>query len=346
MNGSAKRPRQESDRAAARFRPIVAAVLVVASIGLLLGCVLVFPGYLVASDVNHVSLPASELATARNAVRTTLLQGLGGIVLLLGAYLTWRQIQVGREAGRAELQLGREAQITERFVQAVDQLGSEKLAVRIGGIHALARIARNSDPDRGAIMELLAAFVRTNAPWPPVHDSPYPANLLVTKVPHLPVRAPDIQEALTTLAQRGPLPPPVSGWWTVNLMGTDLRRAWLASANLRRVGLRSACLIRASLHGADLRGAELWGVDFQQADLTAAIADLTTRWPEGFDPEAAGVRTVGLEGSDLRGCELHLVDLTGVSLKGARANAATTWPPGFDWKTAGVIMDDTSDIRT
>ena len=118
--------------------------------------------------------------------------------MLLGAYLTWRQIQTGREASRAELQLGRETQITERFMQAVDQLGSEKLAVRIGGIHALARIARNSDPDRGAIMELLAAFVRANAPWPPGGDCPYPASMPVTDVPHLPIRSPDVQEALTT----------------------------------------------------------------------------------------------------------------------------------------------------
>jgi hypothetical protein len=186
-------------------------------------------------------------------------------------------------------------------VQAVDHLGSEKLAVRIGGIHALARIARTSDPDRGAIMELLAAFVRANAPWPPPDNSPYPVGLLVTDVPHLPVRSPDVQEALTTLAQRGPLPRPhVGGWWMVNLMGTDLRRAWLVDANLKRVGLRNACLTRASLHGADLRGAELVGVDLQQADLEDALADLTTWWPEGFDPVAAKVRMVGLEGSDLR----------------------------------------------
>jgi hypothetical protein len=146
MHRVTKRPDKGDDRAAAQLGPVVAVVLVLASVALLLGCVLVFPRYLAASDVDHARLPAAELAAARNAVRTTLLQGLGGMVLLLGAYLTWRQIQVGREANRAELQLGRESQVTERFVQAVDQLGSEKLAVRIGGIHALARIARNSDP--------------------------------------------------------------------------------------------------------------------------------------------------------------------------------------------------------
>ena len=343
MNGVGKRPGKESDQATARLKPVVAMILVVASVALLLGCVLVFPRYLAASDVDHARLSPAELAAARNAVRTTLLQGLAGIVLLLGAYLTWRQIQVGREASRAELQLGRETQITERFVQAVDQLGSENLAVRIGGIHALARIARTSDPDRGAILELLAAFVRANAPWPPRNDCSYPASLEVTDVPHLPIRAPDIQEALTTLAQRGPLPRPhAGGWWFVNLMGTDLRRAWLVRANLRRAGLRDACLTRASLYGADLRGAELLGVDLQQADLRDAVADLTTWWPEGFDPVAAKVRMVSLEGSDLRGYPLARLDLTGVSLKGARVDAATTWPLGFDWNAAGVIMNDNS----
>jgi uncharacterized protein YjbI with pentapeptide repeats len=266
------------------------------------------------------------------------------MVLLLGAYLTWRQIQVAREGSRAELQLSREGQITERFVQAVDQVGSEKLAVRIGGIHALARIARNSEPDRGAITELLAAFVRTNAPWPPRDDSPYPLDRPVIEMPHLPVRAADIQEALIILTQRGPLPPRVGGWWTVNLMGTDLRRAWLVDTNLRRVGLRNARLTRASLHDADLRGAELLGVDLREADLEGAIADLTTWWPDGFDPVAAGVRTVGLEGSDLRGCHLARLDLTDVSLKGARVDAATTWPQGFNWESTGVIMDGASDV--
>jgi hypothetical protein len=38
----------------------------------------------------------TELAEARNNVRTTLLQGLGGFVLLVGAYLTWRQTQISR----------------------------------------------------------------------------------------------------------------------------------------------------------------------------------------------------------------------------------------------------------
>ena len=36
-------------------------------------------------------------------------------------------------------------------------------------------------------------------------------------------------------------------------------------------------------------GAYLAGVNLAEADLTGAVADKDTRWPEGFDPVAAGV---------------------------------------------------------
>src|SRR3712207_2251315 len=50
--------------------------------------------------------------------------------------------------------------ITESFTKAVEQLGSDKLQVRIGGIYALERISRESADDYWTIMETLTAFVR------------------------------------------------------------------------------------------------------------------------------------------------------------------------------------------
>jgi uncharacterized protein YjbI with pentapeptide repeats len=92
---------------------------------------------------------------------------------------------------------------------------------------------------------------------------------------------------------------------------------------------------------ADLCGVDLRETDLCDAGLREAIADLITWWPEGFDPEAAGVRVrPDLENADLRGGFLRWDDLTGVSLRGARANAFTEWPDGFDWRQAGVVMDD------
>lgn len=48
--------------------------------------------------------------------------------------------------------ISREGQITERFTKAVDQLGNPNIDVRIGGLYALERIARNLAADRNAIL--------------------------------------------------------------------------------------------------------------------------------------------------------------------------------------------------
>ncbi len=90
--------------------------------------------------------------------------------------------------------------------------------------------------------------------------------------------------------------------------GVDLSQAILRRAYLRGVDLRGAILRRTSLIEANLRGASLVGMDLGEANLIGAYlagADLTaanlkgakandrTIWPEGFDPEAAGVEFVG-----------------------------------------------------
>jgi hypothetical protein len=116
-------------------------VLIVLAAGLLFCCVAVFPGYLAASDMNHAGVTPTELAQARNAVRTTLLQGFGGMVLLIGAYLTWRQTQISRAASREELRLSREGQVIDRFTRAVGQLGSDDVAV--GPATAAAPVLRS-----------------------------------------------------------------------------------------------------------------------------------------------------------------------------------------------------------
>jgi hypothetical protein len=139
------------------------AILAVGSLTLVVACVWLFPALLVAADSGHADLAPDQLAKARNDARATLLQGVGGVVLLVGAYLTWWQTQATRRAGREELALARQGQLTERFTRAVDQLGSPDPAVRTGGIYALERIAIESDRDRSAVTDIVTAFVRRNS---------------------------------------------------------------------------------------------------------------------------------------------------------------------------------------
>ena len=62
--------------------------------------------------------------------------------------------------------LTQQGQITDRHTKAIQQLGSEKAEVRLGGIYALERITNDSPQDRATIADVLPAFVRVHAPWP------------------------------------------------------------------------------------------------------------------------------------------------------------------------------------
>ena len=176
----------------------------------------------------------------------------------------------------------------------------------------------------------------------PDSQSPFPADHPPDQLPHLSVRAPDVQAIMTVLGRRTPSPPHPTQWITLDLTRTDLRRAAMNGANLQRARLRGANLSKAWLFKANLRGVDLREADLGDAVLREAVADLTTWWPDAqFDPRSAGVEVrPDLENADLRSSYLRRDDLSGVSLRGARANAFTEWPDGFGWRQAGVIMDD------
>ncbi len=73
----------------------------------------------------------------------------------------------------------------------------------------------------------------------------------------------------------------------------------LASADLS-----GAKLNHADLRTADLRGANLWAVSLTKADLSEAFLILAkynslTKWPDGFDPRAAGAILVDAKGNPI-----------------------------------------------
>ena len=128
-----------------------------------------------------------------NNIRSTLLQGFAGVLVVAGAVATWRQVQISREGG-----------ITDRLTHAIDQLGNNKVDVRIGGIYALERLAKDSAADRLAISEILAAFTRTHAPWQAGHRSrpdPGPLPEVDETMPWLTDRAPDVRTAVLVLGR-------------------------------------------------------------------------------------------------------------------------------------------------
>ncbi|MDE2634221.1 MAG: hypothetical protein OSA82_14025, partial [Paracoccaceae bacterium] len=108
--------------------------------------------------------------------------------------------------------------ITDRINTAVTGLGVEKtvkqtasngkitentdanIEVRLGAVYALERISQDSDRDHMQIMEILCAYIRTNAPWDMDTDAPSDPE---TSTPPKNTRA-DIQAALTVIGRRAP----------------------------------------------------------------------------------------------------------------------------------------------
>ena len=286
-------------------------------------------------------LTPRERFDVENEARKTLLQIVGGIgvaAVFAGLYFTWKTLEINQEG-----------QITDRFTKAIAQLGeqgAEKLAVRLGGIYALERIARESEKDFWPIMEVLTAYVRENGRWVQ-EKGQLPPKLL-----------PDMQAVLTVLGrssrmyrERQPHPLDSKGTslrltaFRLDLRGTNLRAADLIEAHLGSVVLQGAHLEEADLRlshleGAELRGAYLKGAnlqhayfdeaDFREAHLEGAIlesahlkgAQLQDAHLEGGDLDSANLKGAVLTGAHLEGASLYGTNLEGAILSQARLQGA------------------------
>ncbi len=142
-------------------------------------------------DRNAGTLSAAEEAGAINQIRSTIVQSVGAVVILAGAYVAWRQLQHNERATQAQIDLQRAGTLTDRYTRVVDQLANTDETIRVGAIHALDRIAAEAATERAGVVALLATYVRVRAHrgWTPLDD------------PDLPLRsrASDIQAALSML---------------------------------------------------------------------------------------------------------------------------------------------------
>jgi len=264
----------------------------------------------------------------QNNVRSALLQMSAGLLVVIGAAATWWQVQVNREG-----------QLTDRFTRAVEQIGSDKVDVRIGGIYALKRIAENSPADRDTVQFILGAFIRNNSP-----RAEGPGELPEERR-WLLIGAPDIQTAVEVLARRisfrrhradrpstrRKFPDDAKLYLSrVNLRGVQVYRGGLINTQLRHSDLAHAWMHGTVLDGSDLKSADLRGsflreTSFVDANLSLALLS------------GADLRDADLRRADLRGTDLTDADLTGAKLEGARSDATTSWPAGFDG--SGVLAE-------
>jgi hypothetical protein len=99
--------------------------------------------------------------------------GIGGVAALTFAY---RKQNLGEAAEwREDTKL-----FNERFGRAADQLGSDKSAVRLAGVYAMAGLADDWKAGRQMCIDILCGYLRM--PYTPPHEAP-PPSMRMPKVP-------------------------------------------------------------------------------------------------------------------------------------------------------------------
>ena len=212
----------------------------------------------------------------RVKIWSAIVQAVGGAALLIGLLFTWRNLR----ATQVKLDIDRQGQLTNRFTQATSQLGAQlsngkpNVEARLGGIYALAAIARDSPDDHWPIMEILTAYIRHNA-----NGSLLSTEGSAEKTAAEPKPRTDVQAVLTVL---GRSTPPISKSHRLvqklDLRFTDLRGAEFWDAHLEHTDFWGAHMEGAKLWGASLQGAKLVKTHLQGANLRAVRfdgADLT-----------------------------------------------------------------------
>jgi len=167
-------------------------LLAAAAAALVIGWMLFVPtaDWLATHDVGPVagSLRTLRLQTARDDERGRLLTFGAGLFAAGALIFTARNFTLSRRT----FQLTEQGQVTDRYTKAIEQLGSGKIDIRIGGVYALERIAHDSARDHPTVMEVLAAFIREHSleKWASA----------ARKKAGLPIAPrPDVQAALTVI---------------------------------------------------------------------------------------------------------------------------------------------------
>jgi uncharacterized protein YjbI with pentapeptide repeats len=136
-------------------------------------------------------------------------------------------------ATQSQIGLSEQGQLADRFGKAIEQLGSDKVDIRLGGIYALERLALDSTRDHPTVMEVLTAYVRHSAPR--LTCSQLESGDLSQL--QLDVHA-TVQAAISVIRRRN--------------IAFDTRILDLANTCLRGADLSGANLFVADLSGADL----------------------------------------------------------------------------------------------
>lgn len=291
----------------------------------------------------------------------TILAGLGFIINAFFAAQRADAMNKTAIAANINSQMAQDRQITEPFSKAIEQLGSEKIEIRLGAIYTLERIAKYSSKDHWTIMEILTAFVRENAPLNQENQKNEKSLIILLNIhnnyeikqnKNIPT---DIQAALTVIARRDSTKEEENqklklsniniakaNLKEANLQGAYLYDANLQEANLRKANLYNANLMEANLYNANLMEANVLGANLQKANLMETnfkgaclvIAKLHRANLYKANLMEAKLQGANLQGAYLKEAYLQGTDLEKADLRGAESLTVDQIKLAKNWEMA------------
>jgi hypothetical protein len=141
--------------------------------------------------------------------------------------------------------------ITDLYTKAVDQLGSDKAPVRLGGLYALERLAQNNPDQRQTIVNVLCAYLRMPYRLPldqaPADDAPEPEHTrFETRTQERQVRL-TAQRILANHLRPGNHPRPLNTFWPD--IDLDLTGASLLDLDFAKCCINTAQFTQATFTG-------------------------------------------------------------------------------------------------
>lgn len=271
------RKRPEPHSLKPRFRrhaPLTLSVFVATALATV---VVIAPQMIV--NYRGLNLTPKERVEAEADLRSSLIQLLGGGILVTGLYFTARGFS-----------LTREGHITDRYAKAIEQIGTTNADVRIGGIYALERIARDSQDDRETVIDVLSTYIREHTKKG--HRTPSDEKI-----------GADVQAALLVVARR----PGVE----TERRRLDFYCAGLNDADFAAGDFRGAMFDYGRLDNAHFGGALLDGADLSFCKARGAAFTHTSAQNAHFVNATFShgwFLNANLENADFSGCDLTSSD--------------------------------------
>ena len=275
---------------------------------------------------------------AKNATLTFLGIGVGGVLLALQALMSYRRAKALEETAKAQAKATEEqakanqnteqGQRQERLKNAIEHLGHDNAAVRLGGAYELFHLAQDTEDLRQTVLDIFCAHIRQTT-----GEDEYQKKYLSKP-------SEEIQSLLTLLfvqeheVFKG-LHIDLQGSWLngAKLQDARLEKAVLDGAYLQRTDLKKVRLQGAQLRETFLQGAVLWEAYLQGAALSDARLQGTT------------LRSARLQGAILQAAQLQGADLPGTQLQGAELLVAEL--QGADLNTADLrgVVSQVPDLK-